>query len=496
MIRITHHALRIALLFLAFGATAQVKPPAPFGALPSARQLAWHELDMYVLVHFTPTTFENKEWGYGDADPKIFNPSDFSADQIVAAAKAGGFKGLIFVSKHHDGFCLWPTATTPYNISKSPWKNGKGDMVGEFARATKAQGLKFGVYCSPWDRNNPQYGSYEYVKTYRAQLKELYTRYGPLFMSWHDGANGGDGYYGGKKETRSIDRSTYYGWDTTWSQLTRKLQPMANIFSDAGWDVRWVGNEDGAAEGESWATFTPRPAPGGTKVGPGMVDYSESPMGTKNGKYWMPAECDVALRPGWFYHPDQDDKVKTPEKLFDLYLKSVGRGGCLDLGLSPDKRGRLHDNDVASLKAFGALVKSSFAHDLARNAKMVSSEVRGKDNRTYGVQKLTDADRYSYWATDDGVNHGALDLTWSAPVELDLIRLRENIKLGQRVDKVVVSTWDNGAWKEVATATSVGSCRLIHLDQPLKTARMRVTFQTAAPCLAISEIGIFKKSAN
>ncbi len=496
MPRNARHALFFACLFLSLGAHAQVKPPAPYGALPSARQLAWHETDMYVLVHFTPTTFENKEWGYGDADPKIFNPTDFSADQIVSAAKAGGFKGLIFVSKHHDGFCLWPTATTPYNISKSPWKNGKGDMVGEFARAARAQGLKFGVYCSPWDRNNPAYGTYAYVKTYRAQLKELYTRYGPLFMSWHDGANGGDGFYGGKKETRSIDRSTYYGWDTTWNELTRKLQPTANIFSDAGWDVRWVGNEDGAAEGESWATFTPKPASGGTKVGPGMVDYSESPMGTKNGKYWMPAECDVALRPGWFYHPDQDDQVKSPEKLFDLYLKSVGRGGCLDLGLSPDTRGRLHDQDVSSLKNFGERLRNTFGRDLAMGARMTATNTRGGASANFGVSRLSDADRYSYWATDDGVGKAEVTVEWKSPVEFDIIRLRENIKLGQRVERVSVQAWLDGSWKDVAVATSVGSCRLIALEKPVRTERLRISFATSAPCLAVSEVGVFKKASS
>jgi alpha-L-fucosidase len=494
MIRTPRYALSVFLLLFSFGPQAQVKAPAPYGALPSERQLAWQELDMYVLVHFTPTTFENKEWGYGDADPKIFNPSDFSAEQIVTAAKAGGFKGLIFVSKHHDGFCLWPSATTPYNISKSPWKNGQGDMVGEFAKACKAEGLKFGVYCSPWDRNNPAYGTYEYIKTYRAQLKELYTRYGPLFMSWHDGANGGDGYYGGKRETRNIDRSTYYGWDTTWSQLTRKLQPTANIFSDAGWDVRWVGNEDGAAEGESWATFTPKPAPGGTLVGPGMVDYSESPTGTRNGKYWMPAECDVALRPGWFYHPEQDDKVKTPEKLFDLYLKSVGRGACLDLGLSPDKRGRLHDNDVAALKGFGEMLKRTFARDLAREALITPSSIRGNDVRNYAVSHLTDGDRYSYWAVNDEIRQADLVLEWKEPVEFDLLRLRENIRLGQRVTSVQVDDWVNGQWSQVARGTSVGACRILTFDKAIRTTKIRIRLESTDACPVISEVGIFKKA--
>jgi alpha-L-fucosidase len=258
----------LALLAASVSVKAQVTPPKPYGVLPSERQLQWHEKEMYVLVHFTPTTFENKEWGYGDADPSIFNPTQFDARQIVSAVRAGGFKGLILVAKHHDGFALWPTKTTTYNISRSPFRDGKGDMVKEFADACRAGGLSFGVYCSPWDRNSPVYGTPEYVRIYREQLRELYTNYGPLFMSWHDGANGGDGYYGGARTSRKIDRSVYYGWDTTWA-MTRSLQPGAAIFSDIGWDVRWVGNERGEAAPTSWSTYTPQPLPGKTKAGPG-----------------------------------------------------------------------------------------------------------------------------------------------------------------------------------------------------------------------------------
>ena len=472
----------------------QVKPPAPYGAVPTERQLSWQETDMYVLVHFTPTTFENKEWGYGDADPSVFAPSDFSSDQIVSAAKSGGFKGLIFVSKHHDGFCLWPTKTTPYNISKSPWKGGKGDMVGEFARSCKEQGMKFGVYCSPWDRNNPMYGSPEYVQIYRAQLKELYTRYGDLFMSWHDGANGGDGYYGGTREKRTIDRSIYYGWDTTWSTLTRKLQPGASIFSDAGWDVRWVGNEEGSAAETSWETFTPMPVEGKKHVGPGEIDYTESPSGTRNGELWMPAECDVPLRNGWFYHQDQDSKVKTPESLFRLYLKSVGRGACLDLGLAPDKRGRLQENDVRTLRDFGELLKSTFARDLALEAKINASQIRVGDMVNYGTRNLTDGDRYSYWATDDAARSADITLHWSKPVTFNLIRLRENIRLGQRLDGCTVEAWQEGKWKQVAKVSSIGANRLIMFDHAVKTSRIRVKLSSTETSPLLSEVGVFLKT--
>jgi alpha-L-fucosidase len=463
------------LLVLAFAnANAQTKL-TPYGVLPAERQLKWHEMEMYVLVHFTPTTFENKEWGYGDADPRIFNPTQFDANQIVNAVKAGGFKGLILVAKHHDGFALWPTKTTDYNISKSPFRNGKGDMVKEFEQACRKAGLDFGVYCSPWDRNSAVYGTHDYVKKYREQLRELYSNYGKLFMSWHDGANGGDGYYGGAREARKIDRTTYYGWDTTWA-MTRKMQPMASIFSDIGPDARWVGNEEGFAAETSWATFTPVPEDGATKVGPGSIKHHNLGTGDRNGVQWTAAECDVPLRLGWFYHKDQDSKVKTPEKLFELYLKSVGRGGCLDLGVAPDTRGLLHENDVASLKEFGDLLNKTFANDFAKQAA--------------GVAKaLTDNDRYTYATGSEFV------MEWKEAKEFDLLRVRENIKLGQRVDEFVAEAWVDGAWKEIAKATSVGSARILQFPA-VKTSKLRVRITKSAVPPAVSEIGVFKKSQN
>src|ERR1700743_3624953 len=219
-------SLIFAFLFIGTIAVAQ-QAPKPYGALPSQRQLNWQETDMYCIIHVSMATFTDKEWGNGAEDVKIFNPSNFSAMQIVAAAKAGGFKGIVVVAKHHDGFCLWPTKTTDHNISNSPYKNGKGDIVKEYQLACQKLGMKMGIYCSPWDRNNAFYGKPEYVtNVYRKQLKELYANYGKLFISWHDGANGGDGYYGGAREVRKIDRSTYYGWDTTWA-ITRAMQPSA-----------------------------------------------------------------------------------------------------------------------------------------------------------------------------------------------------------------------------------------------------------------------------
>lgn len=484
-------ALLAGLATDGFSQNSQSLFPQPYGALPAQNQLNWHELEMYVLIHFTPTTFENKEWGYGDADPRIFNPSRFNAQQIADAAAAGGFKGLIFVAKHHDGFALWPTKTTAYNISKSPWKNGNGDMVKEFEQAARKNGMQFGVYCSPWDRNFPVYGTHEYVKAYREQLKELYTRYGKLFITWFDGANGGDGYYGGAREKRNIDRTTYYGWDTTWN-IVRQLQPGAVIFSDMG-DVRWVGNEEGHAAETSWATFTPEPVEGKTVAVPGEMKYWKSPEGTRNGVYWKPAECDVPLRPGWFYHPDQDRRVKTPAQLFDLYFKSVGRGAALDLGLSPDKRGLLHDNDVESLSTFGKLLKETFSVDLAKTARLSVSNIRGNNKALFGVKKLVDDDRYSYWATDDQVTSADLVLEWEKPVKFNIIRIRENIKLGQRIEKIAIDARIDGQWKEVGQASSIGANRLVRLKEFITTEAVRLRVLQSPVSLAISEIGVFKE---
>lgn len=459
--------------------------PEPYGVIPSARQLKWQETEMYCMISFTPTTFQNKEWGYGDANPSIFNPEKFDADQIVGAAKAAGFKGLVYVAKHHDGFALWPTKTAAYNISESPWKNGKGDMVKEFQLATKKQGMKFGIYCSPWDRNNPTYGTPEYINVYRNQLKELYSNYGELFMSWHDGANGGDGYYGGKNEKRQVDQSRYYDWYTTW-EMTRKLQPDACIFSDIGLDVRWVGNEKGKAPETSWSTITINGNEGKAPM-PGFMDDANLGSGTRNGKQWIPFEGDVSLRPGWFYHPDEDSQVKTTEQLFTIYCNSVGRGGCFDLGLSPTPEGLLHSNDVKALADFGKFLKQAFSYDIAKEANIKLSNVRSKQ---FSAANLTDADRYSYWATNDNVHQATAQLDFKKQVKFSLIQLRENIKLGQRIDSVNVEVFTAGHWKQLAKATSIGANRIIRLSQPETTTQLRIHIY-APVSIALSEIGLY-----
>ena len=469
--------------------------PKPYGILPTKTQLAWHEMEMYCLIHFGVDTYTDKEWGYGDEDPKLVNPVNFDAAQIVGAAKAGGFKGVVIVAKHHDGLCLWPTKTTEHNITKSSWKGGKGDMVKEYQLACSKLGMRMGLYCSPWDRNNPEYGTAAYVKTYRAQIKELYTSYGPLFMSWHDGANGGDGYYGGTRETRKIDRTSYYGWDTTWAMI-RKLQPGAAIFGDIGPDVRWVGNEEGHAGETSWATYTPQAPDAGKKPANGYSKYWEATEGTRNGAFWLPAECDVPLRPGWFYHAAQDERVKSPYQLLDLYYQSVGRGADLDLGLAPNRNGQLDEHDVTALKGFGDLLRQTFSTNLAKGATFTASNVRGRNKLAYGPALLVDNDRYSYWATDDTVSTPQLVIDLGKPTIFNVIRLRENIKLGQRISSFIVEAFVDGAWKSIGAATSIGANRLIRLQQNVVTSKVRLTITGSGACIALGDFGLFKEPAH
>jgi alpha-L-fucosidase len=438
-------------------AAAGFASPA-FGPVPSARQLKWHQLEVYSFLHFTINTFTDKEWGYGDEDPNLFNPAAFDPDAIVSALAAGGMKGVILTCKHHDGFCLWPTKTTEHCVRNTKWRGGKGDVVREISDAARRHGLKFGVYLSPWDRNTALYASPKYVEMYRAQLRELLTQYGPLFEVWHDGANGGDGYYGGARERRTIDKRTYYDWPGTWD-LVRKLQPEAVIFSDIGPDIRWVGNEKGFADETCWATITPVGEDGGPPA-VGDVRQKDLQSGHRDGKYWMPAECDVSIRPGWFWHEKENAAVKTPEQLMDLYFKSVGRNASLLLNVPPDRRGLLHENDVASLAAFGRELKRTFAQNLLAGAKVSKSK--------------------SEWVA-----------ALPRQSEIRVLRIRENISLGHRVDGFAVDAHANGEWGTIAQGTSVGACRLVRLPEPVMTDRLRLRIVKASAAPEIAEFSAF-----
>lgn len=460
-------------------AAAPTSAPTAYGPTPSRRQLLWHEMEFYGFLHFTVNTFTDKEWGYGDESPTIFNPSAFDADQIVRTAKAAGMKGLILTAKHHDGFCLWPSKFTEHSVKHSPWRNGKGDVVKEISDACRRKGLKFGIYLSPWDRNHKDYGRPEYLTYYRNQLRELLTNYGPVFEVFLDGANGGDGYYGGARETRRIDRETYYDWPTTWA-LIRKLQPNAIIFSDAGPDVRWVGNERGFAGETCWATLNRN------DFVPGRADESRLNRGDRPGTDWVPAECDVSIRPGWFYHEKEDSKVRTSQNLLDLYFSSVGRGASLLLNLPIDRRGRIHENDVNSLVGFRNLLDRTFSKDLARGASVV---VRNTHS-LFSPDHLIDGSRHTYWIADDDQKTAEVVISFGRRVTFNVVRLREYLPLGQRVEAFELDEWHDGSWQVFSKGTSIGNCRLTR-SEPISTTKIRLRITQAAAAPALSEIGIF-----
>lgn len=459
-------------------------PPAPLLPVPSAAQLAWHRMEMNAFIHFTTNTFTDKEWGYGDESPKVFNPSALDATQWVNTLKETGFKGLILTCKHHDGFCLWPSQYTEHSVKNSGWKDALrgGDVVRDVAEACRKAGLKFGIYLSPWDRNHKDYGSPAYVAYYRNQLKELFTRYPDVFEMWFDGANGGDGFYGGKREARKIEGRTYYDWPTT-LDLVRKMDPGVIFFSDAGPGVRWVGNERGEAGETNWCSISPDTLYAGK---PGIEKLLNE--GSENGTQWIPAECDVSIRPGWFYHAKEDTLVKTPEQLLEIYLKSVGRGSLLLLNVPPDRRGLLHENDVKSLEGFRHLLDSEFKTNLALHAA-AKADFRGNDP-VYAGANLTDGDAETYWALDDGAVSGSFELALSKAGPVKYIVLQEYIRLGQRVKSFSVEVWKNDQWQKVAQATTVGYKRILKIE-PVETARIRVTILDSKACPLISNVEVY-----
>ncbi len=448
-------------LSAAYPAFCREQALKPFGVLPSAQQLAWSRLEYYNFLHFTVNTFTDREWGKGDEDPAIFNPTAFNADAICETLRDSGSKGVILTCKHHDGFCLWPTKTTEHCIRNSKFRNGKGDVVKEVSEAARRHGLKFGVYLSPWDRNQATYGTPHYIDIYRRQMRELLTNYGEIFEIWHDGANGGSGYYGGANETRTIDKLHYYDWARTW-QLERELQPNACRFSDVGPDIRWVGNEKGIAGKTCWATFTPHGPHGGEGM-PGDVVESELSVGTRFGKYWMPAECDVSIRPGWFWHEAENSKVKTPKELFELYLVSVGRGASLLLNVPPDRRGLLHESDTASLRAFGKRQQEVFGRNLAAGARAV-----GKN-----------------------ASSSTLELALDRRQTFNLVRVREDISQGQRVGAFTVQYQIGDKWTEFGAGTSIGMGRILRSEMAVTAEKIRLLVSETAAPPDISEFSLF-----
>ena len=465
------------------GTRADIAAPAPIAPVPSRRQLAWHELEFYGFLHFGINTFTDREWGYGDESETLFDPTALDARQWARAARDAGMKGLIITAKHHDGFCLWPSRYTEHSVKRSPWRGGRGDVLRELADACREYGLKMGVYLSPWDRNRADYGRPEYLAAYRAQLRELMTGYGPLFEVWFDGANGGDGFYGGARETRRIDNRTYYDWPNTWS-IVRALQPAAVMFSDAGPDVRWVGNENGVAFDTSWygldrqATY------------PGDPAYARDfASGRPDASDWVPPEVDVSIRPGWFHHASEDARVKSVRQLLDIYERSVGRGANLLLNVPPDRRGLIPEPDVERLREFRRALDDTYRMDLARGAAASATNVRG-GSPAFAASRVNDGSTATYWATDDGVKMASVELAFDAPARFDRVVLQEFIALGQRVEAWTVDAEVDGAWQPVGAGTTIGHTRIVVCD-PVTARRVRVNITRARACPTLAGVAVY-----
>jgi len=466
--------------------TEKVKDIPANKAIPSFNQHKYQQMEIVGFIHFTVNTFTDKEWGFGDEDPKIFNPTQLDAEQWVITAKEGGLKELIITTKHHDGFCLWPSKFTEHSVKNSSYKNGKGDIVKELVDACRKHGLKVGFYLSPWDMNHKDYGKSEYIVYYRNQLKELLTNYGEINELWFDGANGGDGYYGGANEKRVIDKNTYYDWDVT-IKLAKELQPNIMIFSDAGPDIRWVGNEKGFAGRTFWSTISRE------NITIGGADTKYLNVGDPNGNNWIIGQCDVSIRPGWFYHRSQDSLVKTPQKLVDIYYKSVGRNAVLLLNLPPDKRGLIHENDVSNLKKFKKIIDETFTVNLASNSKVTSSNYRLK-NDFFTPNNITDHDLKSYWATNDGTIESELVVDIGDTKTFDRILLQEPIQFGQRISKFRIFIQNNNdEWEQVAEETTIGYKRLLRIE-PATASKIKIEIKEANNSPAISNFGLYLSS--
>jgi len=462
-----------------------VKPPEPFGPVPSARQLAWHEMEYYMFVHFTVNTFTGREWGYGDENESIFNPTELDCRQWARVARDAGMKGIIITAKHHDGFCLWPSEFTNHSVKNSTWRNGKGDVLKELRSACDEYGLKLGVYLSPWDRNSPFYGTPEYLTYYRNQLRELLTRYGNIFEVWFDGANGGDGYYGGAREIRKIDNKTYYDWTNT-HKIVRELQPPAVMFSDAGPDIRWVGNESGLGSLTNWCLLKK------DEMYPGGDFAKILGEGHEDGNYWVPAEVDVSIRPGWFYHQNQDSLVRSPENLLELYYSSVGRNSNLLLNVPPDTRGLLNEKDIKSLLAFRDLLKEEFKTDIARGNEVVATSCRGKG---FEASNINDGNPETYWTTNDLQTSGELVIKLGEEMEVNRIIIQEYINLGQRVQEFKVLALINDDWKQLIEGTTIGH-KIIRKFSVVKTSEIKVVISKSKACPLISNVELYKSPGN
>ncbi len=446
------HRIAAACAFVALWAT--FSPAQNFTDVkPSPQQVAWQDLEIGAIIHFGPNTFMDREWGDGTADPSVFNPTNVDPEQWMQAAKAAGVKYVVFVAKHHDGFCLWPTAKTQYSIKSSPWKGGQGDLVYDVATAARKYGLKFGVYLSPWDRHEPAYkDNAAYDGYYLAQLNELVINYGELVEFWLDGAGSAGHVYDFDRYVDSL----------------RVYQPNALVFADAALlkygDIRWVGNEEGAAPEENWCVLDLH----------GYLRY-------------RPAEADTPLRTNhWFWHPNDEKSLKSVSELLDTYNRTVGRGAQLMIGLAPDNRGLLSDADVRRLKEFGAAVASIYARqkNLATRASNASA-FRG----------AVDSDPDTMWSPAEGSHSAIIDLLFAHPIHFDRTLTMEWLVDGQKVQKYAIQVMDGTKWKTIYSGTTIGH-KKIDIFPRVSAQHVRLNILSSSATSRIREFQLFDGSPD
>ena len=426
--------LPVAFLVIA----ACTKVPTALGPTPTEAQLQWHRLETYAFIHFGLNTFNDMEWGYGDTPAETFNPTSLDCEQWVLTMKACGMQGVILTAKHHDGFCLWPTETTDYSIKNSPYKNGEGDVVGELCEACRKHGLRFGLYLSPWDRHQASYGTSEYVTLYHRQLQELVDHYGPFFEFWFDGANGGDGWYGGANETRSIDANTYYDFEKARDIICSRY-PETMIFGGTVPTVRWIGNERGYASPTLWCT---------------------------EDDAWLPAEVDVSIRPGWFYH--DNETPKTLDELLEIYYNSVGHNANLLLNFPVNKEGRIPAVDSLRALEWHQALQEAFSDNLLKRCKISFS--------------------------DPYANLQEIFFTFEEPTTLSRLVLQEDVTKGQRVEQFTISRYRNGKWLPLDTEevmTTIGHKRIIRF-KPAEMEKLRIRFIKAKGEVFLSKVSGYK----
>lgn len=446
--------------FATLAATAPALAPATDRPRPTPSQLRWQREELAMFVHLTVNTFTGREWGDGTESPAIFDPRRLDARQWARAAKQAGFRSMILTAKHHDGFCLWPTATTTHSVRNSPWKNGNGDVAREFVDACHAEGLGAGFYLSPWDRNAKSYGSGKpYNDFYIAQLTELLTNYGKVVEVWFDGANG-EGPTG---------RRQVYDW-TRIHKTVRRLQPDAIIFSDAGPDARWVGDEHGTAGATCWSSVDPARVPYAGYDRPWVSELLGH--GDPYGSAWRPAESDVSIRPGWFWHADENDKVRASDNLIELYFSSVGRNSKLLLNVPPNRDGLFERADIAALQGFAAQRSHLFADNLLRSATVHASSSAA----AHMPSRVLDDDADSYWSAAEPARDGWLELDLPAEIEFDTLELQEAIAQGQTIANYRVDHWIDDAWKPLTWGTTIGHKKLERMD-PVRTRKLRLVLE-------------------